>query len=88
MVNYEGTLGILLLILSFSSIYVHIQKEYKKSHKQLIERIEMEEEKRAMDVMYNEIRNVVCRVVQMEQLLPVSKRSFVNISYSCPYSLN
>lgn len=84
---YELILGLILIMISTISIMYHEHSHLVKEQRYLKEQREVEEDKQFAMAMYHEIRKVVCTVAQMEQLLPISKRSFINITYPCPISM-
>jgi hypothetical protein len=82
--GYELILGIVIIGASVLSILYHEHAHQVREQQHLLEKALVQEEKQFAMAMYHEIRNVICTVIKMEQLLPVSRRSYINVSYPCP----
>jgi D-alanine-D-alanine ligase-like ATP-grasp enzyme len=80
----ELILGIIIIGVSVLSVlhYDHVHQVREQQH--LLEKAIAQEEKQFAIEMYHEIRKVICTIIKMEQLLPISRRSYINISYPCP----
>ena len=82
--GYELILGIIIIGVSVLSVLHHEHAHQVREQQHLLEKAIVQEEKQFAMAMYHEIRKVVCMVIKMEQLLPISRRSYINISYPCP----
>jgi len=82
--RYELILGIIIIGVSVLSILHHDHAHQVREQQHLLEKVQVAQEKQFAIEMYHEIRKVICTIIKMEQLLPISRRSYINISYPCP----
>jgi hypothetical protein len=87
MTQYELILGMILIATSLLSMVYYDHAYQTREQRYLLEKKQVAEDKQFALAMYNEVRKAVCVVIRAEQLLPVYKRSFINISYPCPNAL-
>jgi len=87
MTQYELILGMILIASSLLSIVYYEHAHLVREQRHVREKVSIQEEKQFAIAMYNEVRKAVCVVIRAEQLLPISQRSFINITYPCPNML-
>uniref|UniRef100_A0A6C0KRL2 Uncharacterized protein n=1 Tax=viral metagenome TaxID=1070528 RepID=A0A6C0KRL2_9ZZZZ len=75
--------GIIMIVVCLL-VVLYSEHEYAvREHRHLREKALLLEEKQLVVSMYHEVQKAVCVVINMEQVLPLSKQMFSNISYFC-----